>query len=282
MLKVKYKVANILPKYITVNGRRDVVSMLAICSFGPYRIPKDAINVKEPKVKQRANFWGRIAIMGKPTLKPRRKNRADRKSNAQNIWKIKKRKTKQWARQDFTMSSAVARFTPIDWHSLTHSKALLVVHTQYFLRHGRLHRSSHAWKVHQLRRITDKREESITCSKPAVRTGASRVSSVRALLLLVPLAKSSRHDASFYVVVLLFLLILLMLLILLITIMSWLWISCNVTIEYLRGIVQNYECNEEEYFQQFVSSWFCQDIQDLLWYWKTVQPNVNETAGPSY
>ena len=39
---------------------------------------KDAINVKDPKVKHKANFWGRMASTGSPTKKPRTKKRPER------------------------------------------------------------------------------------------------------------------------------------------------------------------------------------------------------------
>jgi hypothetical protein len=35
--------------------------------MGPLRIAKELINNRDPKVKLRANFWGRIASIGRPT-----------------------------------------------------------------------------------------------------------------------------------------------------------------------------------------------------------------------
>jgi hypothetical protein len=51
--------------------------MLFKCSTGPLRIPKDPINVKLPKVNDRANFCGRTASMGTPTKKAKAKNIPD-------------------------------------------------------------------------------------------------------------------------------------------------------------------------------------------------------------
>ena len=45
---------------------------------------KLVINVREPKVKQRANFCGRRVRAGRPTMKPRAKKREDRSRQPMN------------------------------------------------------------------------------------------------------------------------------------------------------------------------------------------------------
>jgi hypothetical protein len=62
---------------------RSAVNMLAKCSFGPFIIPKLPMNVREPQVKERANFCGFNAIIGKPTKKAKAKNSADKNRRAQ-------------------------------------------------------------------------------------------------------------------------------------------------------------------------------------------------------
>ena len=57
--------------------------MLFKCSTGPLRIPKDPMNVKLPKVNDKANFCGRMASMGTPTKNASAKKRADRKRRPQ-------------------------------------------------------------------------------------------------------------------------------------------------------------------------------------------------------
>jgi hypothetical protein len=73
----------ILPKYIVVKNIRSAVNMLARCSFGPFIIPKLPIKVREPQVKERADFWGFNAIIGRPTKNANEKKRADRNKSAQ-------------------------------------------------------------------------------------------------------------------------------------------------------------------------------------------------------
>jgi hypothetical protein len=61
--------------------------MLNKCSFGPFKIPKLAINVSDPHVKLNANFCGLMASTGTPTKKARAKNNAERRSKAQNTYR---------------------------------------------------------------------------------------------------------------------------------------------------------------------------------------------------
>jgi hypothetical protein len=63
--------------------------MLDKCSHGPFKIPKLAMNVIDPQVKDRANFCGFKAIIGSPTKNASAKNRAERKSSAQKTCNIK-------------------------------------------------------------------------------------------------------------------------------------------------------------------------------------------------
>ena len=63
---------------------RSAVNILAKCSYGPFIIPKLPMNVNEPHVKDKANFCGFNAIIGRPTKKAKAKNKADKKRSAQN------------------------------------------------------------------------------------------------------------------------------------------------------------------------------------------------------
>lgn len=54
------------------------------CSTGPRRMPKDPINVKEPQVKDIANFCGFTGSIGIPKKNARAKKSTDRNSKPQN------------------------------------------------------------------------------------------------------------------------------------------------------------------------------------------------------
>eukprot|EP01083_Nonionella_stella_P245890 854293_1 len=82
-VNVKYSVAIIEERYTTVNGNRSGVSMPIICGIGPLKIAKLPMKVIDPQVKESANFWGRIVIMGKPTMNPNPKKTADNNKRAQ-------------------------------------------------------------------------------------------------------------------------------------------------------------------------------------------------------
>ena len=59
------------------------------------------MKVREPKVKQSANFCGRTVINGKPTTNPKKKNRPDKHSKAQNTYKnFKKNVNKNYRLRD--------------------------------------------------------------------------------------------------------------------------------------------------------------------------------------
>lgn len=49
---------------------------------------KELINVIDPKVKDRANFCGRAAIIGIPTKNANKKNNVDKNNNPQNTCTI--------------------------------------------------------------------------------------------------------------------------------------------------------------------------------------------------
>ena len=57
------------------------------CASGPLRMAKEHRKRRLPQVNERANFCGRIEIMGRPTAKAKRKKMAERMRRAQNIWK---------------------------------------------------------------------------------------------------------------------------------------------------------------------------------------------------
>ena len=84
-VNVKNNVAIIDPTYTAVNGNRSGTSMPIKCSYGPLRIANDPMNVRLPQVKDKANFCGRMYIIGKPTAKASAKNSADSINRAQNI-----------------------------------------------------------------------------------------------------------------------------------------------------------------------------------------------------
>mmetsp|Transcript_21618 Transcript_21618/g.27283 ORF Transcript_21618/g.27283 Transcript_21618/m.27283 type:complete len:136 (-) Transcript_21618:387-794(-) len=73
VLNVQYNVPNIDAKYKVVNGSRSIVIIPEKCSYGPLNKAKLPINVKEPHVKDSANFCGRKVIMGMPTKNAREK-----------------------------------------------------------------------------------------------------------------------------------------------------------------------------------------------------------------
>jgi hypothetical protein len=82
--KVKYKVTSILPRYMVVKNIRSPENMDFRCSMGPVRIPKLPMKVSEPHVKERANFWGLSAIVGRPTKNARAKKTTETIKRAQN------------------------------------------------------------------------------------------------------------------------------------------------------------------------------------------------------
>ena len=81
--KVKNKVKSILPRYIVVKNTRSPENMDFKCSTGPVRIPKLPMKVSEPHVKERANFWGLSAMVGRPTKKARAKKTTETTKSAQ-------------------------------------------------------------------------------------------------------------------------------------------------------------------------------------------------------
>ncbi len=63
-------------KYRRVKGRRGGESSPERWAAGPWSMEKLAMNRTLPRVKHMANFWGRRAREGRPTMKPRAKKRA--------------------------------------------------------------------------------------------------------------------------------------------------------------------------------------------------------------
>jgi hypothetical protein len=84
--------------------------MLARCSFGPFMIPKLHMNVIEPHVKDRANFWGFNAIMGRPTKNANEKKRADRNKSAQ---KTCRERTKGLSHDIVVIAKGISRAAPV-------------------------------------------------------------------------------------------------------------------------------------------------------------------------
>ena len=61
-------------------------SMPIKCSFGPFSMPNDNMNVRLPMVKESANLCGCTLSMGTPTKKARAKNSADKNKRPQNTY----------------------------------------------------------------------------------------------------------------------------------------------------------------------------------------------------
>lgn len=85
-LKVKYIVASMDPMYITVKGNLSEANIPEKWACGPRRIAKLPMKVSDPHVKQSANFRGRTAMRGKPTVNPSVKKTTDNIRRAQNIY----------------------------------------------------------------------------------------------------------------------------------------------------------------------------------------------------